>query len=131
MIDRKVGQFSISDLPVKWVNFRLPLTVCLVPPLEKVSGAFLAPIYPARIAERNILHDLRKRHLTHLYSKVYVVRHQTERMDAMPESFQTFLQEKIESVAIFISKENVITSIPTQDDVVGSSGDMQSRFTCH
>lgn len=96
----------------------------LVPPLEKVSGAFLAPIYPARIAERDILHDLRKRHIPHLNRKVYVIRHQTERMDAMPESFHTFLQEKIETVAIFISKENVVTSIPTQDDMVGSSRDM-------
>lgn len=55
-----------------------------------------------------------------------MVRHKTERMDAMLESYHIFLQEKIESVAIFISKENVVTGIPTKEDMVGSSGDMQS-----
>ena len=87
-------------------------------PLEKVPGAVSSPVYPSRVAEGYVLHYLRQRHFSYLYCKVNMIRHEAEGMNAVPESLNPFLQEEIESVSVFILEENVMTCIPTDNNVV-------------
>lgn len=56
-----------------------------------MSDALLLPIYPARIAKGQVLHDLRERFLADLNRQVHVVAHQTEAMDAVPVARDTLV----------------------------------------
>jgi len=49
----------------------------------------------------------------------------------MPISFYTFLKEKIETGAILFINKNILSAVPTKDDMITCSRIMESRFPSH
>jgi hypothetical protein len=55
----------------------------------------------------------------------------TEGQYPMPEAFNAFLQQKVETISILVFEKYILASIPTQYDMVQTPGVMYSWFSWH
>jgi hypothetical protein len=60
-----------------------------------------------------------------------MVGHQAKAMDTVSEAFNSFLEEQVEAGAILVIKENRLTIIATEDNVIQCSGIDNSWFSSH
>jgi len=49
---------------------------------------------------------------------------------AQPETTSSFLDQKVETLAVVVSKENWLTSDPHENDMLESAGEMNAWFSC-
>jgi hypothetical protein len=49
----------------------------------------------------------------------------------MPEAFNAFLKEKVETVSILVFEKDILASIPTQNYMVQAAGVMYSWSSWH
>jgi len=47
------------------------------------------------------------------------------------EALYPLLDEKIEPVSVFIAEEDILTGVPSEDDVITCSRIMKTGFSCH
>ena len=73
----------------------------------------------------------RNRLLARLQGEVQMIGHQAEGMNAVAEAADAFLDQFIEPRAVFSGKEDVLTCVTAQDDVVEAAGHVQTRFASH
>jgi hypothetical protein len=60
-----------------------------------------------------------------------MVGHEAEGVHSIAESASPFLQQEIEAAAVLVGKKDRLASVTAENDVVGSTGEMNARFTCH
>ncbi len=60
-----------------------------------------------------------------------MVGHEAEGMHSIAETASPFLQQQIETAAVFVGKKDRLASVTAENDVVESTGEMNARFTCH
>jgi hypothetical protein len=103
----------------------------LVTSLKKMARPPPAPVDPPRITKAEILKDSGKGSLLDSNREVSRIAHQAERMDAMAEPFDSFLQQEEKARPVPIVKENALSVVAPQDDVIQCPGIMNPRFACH
>jgi hypothetical protein len=89
------------------------------------------PVYPAGVAKAEILHQTGEANFATLQCHVDVVRHEAESMDAMAIALHAFLEQKVETIAVFVIEEDVLVSVAAQYYMVQSSRIMNARLACH
>ncbi len=52
-------------------------------------------------------------------------------MDTMLESFYTFLKKQEEPASVSGIKEDIVSGIAAQNDMIAGTGEMESCFACH
>lgn len=62
---------------------------------------------------------------------MHVVAHQAECMDTVAEPHHAFSEQAIETVPIADGKEDVLTGVAAQDDVIQAARDMEAGFPSH
>ncbi len=60
-----------------------------------------------------------------------MVGHETESVNVVTEAVGSFLHEQKESVVVNNISKDRLTGISPENDVIDSSGKMNSWFTCH
>jgi hypothetical protein len=60
-----------------------------------------------------------------------MIAHQTKGVDAVTESLDPFLNQKVETCTILIIEENASAAIAAQDDVIECSRIVDSWLSCH
>ncbi len=60
-----------------------------------------------------------------------VVGHEAESVHSIIETASPFLQQEIEAAAVLVGKKDRLASVTAENDVVESTGEMNSRFTYH
>ena len=91
----------------------------------------MVPVDPLGVTERDILHDAGKWDIFHLDNQMDMVGHEAERVYAMAESLNPFLQEKVKAVPVLITEKDVLFAIATENDMVNSAGIMDAGFASH
>ncbi len=66
-----------------------------------------------------------------LNSKMKVIAHQAEGMNAVAESLNARLQQKEKAGSIRLVEENVLAAVAAEDDVVDGAGKVKAGFTGH
>jgi hypothetical protein len=97
--------------------------------LKQMTDSIISCIYVTRIAEAQILHDLRKRKRTNFYEQMDMICHQTESMNAVPISFNAFLQQEIKTVAVFTGGKDILPAISAKHNMIKCARIMYTRFT--
>ena len=90
----------------------------LVPPLEKMTGTFPAPVDPLCVSKTEILKNSGKRYPAHLNGKMDVVAHQAKGMNAVAKPLDPFLDKEGKPSPCFITIENDLARVAPQDDVI-------------
>lgn len=103
----------------------------LVPPLKQMTGPLVFAIDELGVAKPDILHDAGKGNIAHLNGQMGVCRHETEGMDAIPETLYAFLQQQKKPRTVTRIEEDVLAAIATKNDVINGAGIMKSRFAWH
>ncbi len=60
-----------------------------------------------------------------------VVGHQAECVDTAAERIYRALQKQVKTGAVVVIKEDGLSCVAAQDNVVNSAGIMDARFACH
>jgi hypothetical protein len=100
----------------------------LVPPLKQMTVPLVLAIDELGVAKPDILHDAGEGNIAHLNGQMGVRRHETEGMDAIPETLNAFLKQQEKPRAITRIEEDALAAIATKNDVINGAGIMKSRF---
>jgi len=92
---------------------------------------FLASVDPASVAEREILHDLRQRHLPSLDRQVAVIDHGANGIHPVPKPFHTLLQQQLKVIAVLVTAKDRLSTVTAEHDVIETTGKMKSGLACH
>ena len=92
--------------------------------LKQMSPARLLVVDPARVAERQVLHDPRQGIFGDLYEQMNVVGHATKTMNPMAVAFHPLLKQQIQVIPIVVDEENILPTISAQHDMIVSTGYM-------
>jgi hypothetical protein len=60
-----------------------------------------------------------------------VRRHETEGMDAIPETLDAFLEQQEKPRAVTRIEEDVLAAIAAKNDMINGAGEMKSWFAWH
>lgn len=88
-------------------------------------------VYIAGIPETDILDYAGQGNISNLDSQVKMIGHEAVCMNAMLVFLYTFLEKKKELTSILLVKKNILTGIATKDDMITSTGIMESWFSSH
>jgi hypothetical protein len=102
-----------------------------IPSLEEMTAPFPSPVYPARIAEGEVLHDARQRDVPHLNGHVDMVCQLAKSQHPVAEPLNSFLDEKRKPAVVRVVKEDVLSGISTKNDVIQRAGIMNAWFAWH
>lgn len=89
-----------------------------------MTGPLVFAIDELGIAKPDILHDPGEGNIAHLKGQMGVGRHETEGMDAIPETLNTFLEQQEKPRAVSGIKKDVLAAIATKNDVINGAGIM-------
>jgi hypothetical protein len=94
-----------------------------------MAATFVFSVYELSIAKPHVLHDSGQGNIPYLHCSVDVSRHQTKSMDAVPESFNAFLQQQNKARTVVGIEEDVLPAIAAKNDMINGTGIMKSWFT--
>lgn len=103
----------------------------LVSTLEEMSGSLLAPVDPTGVTKREILHAAGQRDIACLQSKMDMVCHEAEGMDAVAEPACPLLEKEVEAISVVAGKKDRLSAVASENDVIQSATQVYSRFACH
>jgi len=96
-----------------------------------VTGPLVFAIDELGVAKSDILHDAGEGNVAHLNSQMGVRRHETEGMDAIPETFDAFLEQQEKPRAVTRIEEDVLAAIAAKNDMINGAGEMKSWIAWH
>jgi hypothetical protein len=76
-----------------------------------MPGPLVAPVHPARIAKRKVLHDSGKGNFADLNSQVDVIVHETIGINLAPEALNAFLKQQKETGPVLLIVKDITASI--------------------
>ena len=102
-----------------------------IPPLKKVANLRISLVEILRIGKIEHLHDARYRVIGCLDQEMNVICHKHIRIKNKATLDSVSLQSfKIDAAVVFV-KENILSLITSDDDVVKSPLKLYARFPCH
>ena len=60
-----------------------------------------------------------------------VIGHEAEGVNSVSEPAGSLLEQEVETVPVVVGKEDGLTAVAPENDVVESAGKMNAWFTCH
>jgi len=103
----------------------------LEPPLEKMSGALLAPIEILRVAKGKVLDDFRQGNLRDLHGKMDMIVHEAVGVNTVLVALDSRLKKQQESGAIRAVGKDGVATVTAQHHVVKGAGIVDARFAGH
>lgn len=100
-------------------------------PLKHVPDLSAPGIEIAGVSKRKVLHAGGQLNVTDLQNEVQVIGHQAEGMNPVAEADNAFRKQVVEILSVVTGEEHILPSIAAQNDVVQTTGNMQSGFASH
>lgn len=60
-----------------------------------------------------------------------MVGHEAEGVHSKAETASPFLQQEIETAAVYVAEKDRLATVAAENDVVETTGEMNARFSCH
>ena len=91
----------------------------------------MAPVDPARVTKRDVLHDAGQGDVGNLDDQVDMVGHQAEGVHLVAIALDPLLEQEIEPIAVLVLEEDVLPAVASENHVVDGTGVMDAWFAGH